>query len=307
MMPQSGKSVVVDSILDLQKVRKPKHVPKHKGVKTSNKFSALAEEESEELVLEDGVVVRVLEPKTPTQPTGFTGSPPLTTSSTTHASPKISSRFCRKQRGSANESCCTSIRGEVTHHGNRGGSSAAGDRSVLSRPDPDTHPSDPGGHECGLVSGLFELGDELHHVNTPEWVQIDVVMDSGAAESVAPSSIAPWLDIKESEGSKFGRKYLSASGEVLPNLGEKNLDVVTEEGMAAKTTFQIADVTRPLCSIARVCDKGNQVVFHAEGGYVEDRHGNRSHFERKNNIYMMTFHALDPGSKPSDAGFARQS
>ena len=158
-----------------------------------------------------------------------------------------------------------------------------------------------------VLGGVFEFGDEINHVHEPEWVQIDVVMDSGAAESVAPSNIAPWIDIQESAGSRAGRKYLSASGEVLKNLGEKNLEVVTNEGMKASTTFQIADVTRPLCSIARVCDKGNQVVFNSEGGYVEDAWGNRTYFERQSNIYTMSFHALDPGHTAAPSDFTRRS
>ena len=130
---------------------------------------------------------------------------------------------------------------------------------------------------------------------------------SGAAESVAPVALAPWVSVKESAGSRAGRKYVSASGEVLNNLGEKNIEVVTNEGLPATTTFQIADVTRPLCSIARVCDKGNQVVFTAEGGYVENAQGNRSYFERKNNIYTMSLHAYDPGCEDTTADFTRRS
>ena len=121
-------------------------------------------------------------------------------------------------------------------------------------------------------------------------------MDSGAAESVAPASMAPWVPIAESVGSKTGKKYMSASGETLKNLGEKKVEVITNEGMKANATFQIADVTRPLCSIARVCDQGNTVVFTSTGGFIENVHGARTHFERSNNVYTLEFHAYDPGS-----------
>ena len=73
----------------------------------------------------------------------------------------------------------------------------------------------------GYISGFFAVDEELHGLGQPEWVSIEVVMDSGAAESVAPSDMAPWLPIKESDGSRAGRKNVSASGEVLQNLGEK--------------------------------------------------------------------------------------
>ena len=154
--------------------------------------------------------------------------------------------------------------------------------------------------------GVLEVQEQLHHVHGPEWVKLEMVMDSGAAESVAPADLAPWVEIQESTGSKAGRKYLSACGEVLQNLGEKHIQFHTEEGMQAKTTFQIADVTRPLCSVAKVCDQGNTVVFHATGGFVEDAYGKRTHFERVNNIYTMCLYAQDPGSN-ADKGFSRQS
>ena len=161
-----------------------------------------------------------------------------------------------------------------------------------------------------ILGAFFERNEQINTLGEPEWVTIEVVMDSGAAESVAPSGVAPWIQTKESQGSREGREYLSASGDVLKNLREKELDIFTEEGAPAKTTFQIADVTRPLCSIAKVCDKGNRVVFDSHGGYVEDGWGHKSYFNRKGNVYTMNFFALDPGSKASEmqhSGFARPS
>ena len=158
--------------------------------------------------------------------------------------------------------------------------------------------------EAQCVGGVFEIEGGLNSVQKPEWVKIEVVMDSGAAESVAPADLAPWVAIQESAGSKAGRKYLSASGEVLANLGEKKIDVYTNEGQPATATFQIADVTRPLCSIARVCDQGNVVVFNSSGGYIENSSGQRTCFERSNNVYTLEFHACDPGTEP---GFTRRS
>ena len=62
---------------------------------------------------------------------------------------------------------------------------------------------------------------------------------------------------------------MSAGGEKLPNLGQKRLEVVTSEGNPATATFQCADVTRALCAVSRICDKGNRVIFEASGGYIE--------------------------------------
>ena len=53
----------------------------------------------------------------------------------------------------------------------------------------------------GYIGGFFAVDWELHGLGQPEWVSIEVVMDSGAAESVAQSDMAPWVPIKESDGS----------------------------------------------------------------------------------------------------------
>ena len=127
----------------------------------------------------------------------------------------------------------------------------------------------------GDAGGFFFV--ELHRFGQVEWVSIEVVMDSGVAESVAPSDMAPRVPIKESE-SRAGRKYISASGEVLQNLGEKMVSVHTIEGMPVEGTFQVTDVMRPLCSIARVCDQSNTVVFTSAGGCIKNGHGQRMIF-----------------------------
>ena len=60
-------------------------------------------------------------------------------------------------------------------------------------------------------------------------------MDSGAAESVAPSDMAPWVSTRESAGPKAGRKYLSASGEVLKNCWATKVEVFTNEEISSST------------------------------------------------------------------------
>ena len=49
------------------------------------------------------------------------------------------------------------------------------------------------------------------------------------------------------------------------------------------------------------------VVFTSSGGYIENVHGTKTHFERSNNVYTLQFHAYDPGSSASTSGFMRPS
>jgi hypothetical protein len=157
------------------------------------------------------------------------------------------------------------------------------------------------------LMALFSPEQEVNHVRrAPQWVKLEAVVDSGAAESVAPESMAPWVPKQESEGSKRGQTYLSASGDKLPNLGEKKFDMMTAEGHWAQATFQVAEVTRPLCSVSKMCDKGNRVVFEMSGGYVENlATGVRTSFSRENNVYVMEMHVQDDGAV--SAPFGRQA
>ena len=164
------------------------------------------------------------------------------------------------------------------------------------------------------LNAFFEVEPELNTVSSPQWRKLAMVMDSGAAESVAPVSLAPWVSLTESAGSRKGQVYVSACGERIPNLGEKSLEVVTDEGRCARATFQVADVTRALCSISRVCDQGNKVIFESGGGWIESSDGRRTAFKRENNVYVLELHVHDPGHRDEGAehgldasGFARPS
>ena len=149
------------------------------------------------------------------------------------------------------------------------------------------------------LCGLFEADNTLCHLND-RWVKIEAVMDSGGAESVAPADMAPWIPMLVSSGSKRGHTYICACGEKLPNLGQKQLKLWTNEGKLAVATFQCADVTRLLCSVSKICDQGNRVVFEGQGGFIESPTGARTSFKRENNVYVLEMHAKEPGDQRSD-------
>ena len=83
------------------------------------------------------------------------------------------------------------------------------------------------------------------------------------------------------------------------------MKVWTNEGKPAMATFQCADVTRPLCSVSKICDQGNRVVFDGQGGFIENKSGVRTSFKRENNVYVLEMHSKKPGELAS--GFARPS
>lgn len=154
------------------------------------------------------------------------------------------------------------------------------------------------------LAALFDPELELLHIpESTEWVKIESVVDSGAAESVQPANMVPWVPMVESEGSRRGQTYTSAGGERLPNLGEKKLSVLTPDGRPASARYQCADVTRALSAVSQMCDQGNRVVFEQHGGYLENLHdGTQTHFKRVNNVYIMELYVEKP-CEAAEAGF----
>ena len=160
--------------------------------------------------------------------------------------------------------------------------------------------SDHGDLPLHAAPAAVSWKDESH----PSWVRIRTVMDSGAAQSVAPPSMAPGVIIEESPGSQRGQHYISASGGRLPNMGQQKLKVQTNEGRDSKVVYQIAEVSRPLTAVSQTCDNGNWVVYTPQGGFILScLTGGRTYFDRRGDIYE-----LDLWVKEEDlqtAGFPR--
>ena len=97
---------------------------------------------------------------------------------------------------------------------------------------------------------------------------VKVTADSGAADHVAPVQTASHLEVRETEASRQGVKYVAANGHKIANLGQRKIQGVTDKGVPLGMTWQVADVKKPLASVGRMCDAGNVAVFTKDGGYV---------------------------------------
>ena len=97
---------------------------------------------------------------------------------------------------------------------------------------------------------------------------------------------------RPSKGSKAGMNYISASGDIIPNLGEKVIQVVSGDGKEGAVKYQVADVTRTLNSISEICDAGGEqgqyVLFSKWGGAILNPDTMRqTPFEREGGIYTL--------------------
>ena len=94
------------------------------------------------------------------------------------------------------------------------------------------------------------------------------------------------------------------------NKGEVPVQLVEEPtGSKIDTTFQVADVSRPLFSMSKICDQGNEVHVTAKEAVVTRNGKVVARFQREGGLYVaelsMAPAANDPVAKPA-AGFGRQ-
>ena len=139
-----------------------------------------------------------------------------------------------------------------------------------------------------LRSLVEVLPEGVNNVSEQEWEEIEMAVDSGATETVVGEGMLTSIDTKPGSAFRRGVKYEVASGELIPNLGEKRFVGVCENGETRNMTAQVCDVNKALLSVKRMVQAGNRVVFEANGGYIEDTHtGERIHMKENGGMYML--------------------
>ncbi|MDP7353445.1 MAG: hypothetical protein QF739_11765, partial [Acidimicrobiales bacterium] len=104
-------------------------------------------------------------------------------------------------------------------------------------------------------AALEEDGDDdgeaaLYSIDEPEFLIIEIALDSGAGDHVISRMDLPGAPVRDSRGSRSGQHFLAAGGQRLPTEGEMALILVDEKtGATVDSVFQVAEVTRPLWSV----------------------------------------------------------
>ena len=110
---------------------------------------------------------------------------------------------------------------------------------------------------------------EVLAVDEGSWEKMEMTVDSGAMETVAPTKTARNTKLRKTAAT--GRQYYNtANGGTMPNYGEKRLQWKSEGGSVGGITLQLTDVLKPLASVSQICEAGNRVVFEETGGYIEN-------------------------------------
>ena len=95
-------------------------------------------------------------------------------------------------------------------------------------------------------------------------------MDSGACEPVMTPEQAADYPITETEASKKGVAFISASGDAMPNMGERIIVVKKPCGRLATMRNSVTPCTGALSSVAKTIDNDNLVCFSKAASFILD-------------------------------------
>ena len=137
----------------------------------------------------------------------------------------------------------------------------------------------------------------------------EITVDSGAEESVWP---AGWLNEEPTKTIGVEKKmFIAANGQEMGHYGrrEVKLQRVGVNGQIMSLSFEVTEVTKPLVTVRRITEHGNEVRFTSTGGWVENREkGTKIPLERKGGCYVLSVDLLaDVMNTESSSGFTWQA
>ena len=124
---------------------------------------------------------------------------------------------------------------------------------------------------------------------------MELSVDSGATETVVSDDMIKAVETQPGEAMKRGVRYEVASGELIPNLGEKSFTAIGEQGQERAIKAQVCEVNKALLSVHRMVQAGNTVVFSRHGSYAQDDEtGERINMREQGGMYMMKLWVRNP-------------
>jgi hypothetical protein len=153
-----------------------------------------------------------------------------------------------------------------------------------------------------------------------EFVETDIVLtlDSGCCDHILDTADAQGYPgaLHPSSGSKRGQRFVVGNGERVPNQGQVRLNMKSrgDDGVLMSSIFQVAEITRPLMSVSKICDQDMICIFEKSHARIVDQQGNTvARFEREGGLYTCTMRLRRPddsnaAAEPpgNESGFARR-
>ena len=120
------------------------------------------------------------------------------------------------------------------------------------------------------------------------WKKVTVVVDSGAAQNVMPRGVFPEISTEGTERFNNGQGFKGLGGEHIKNYWQLVMSARTPEGFVRKSTWQVADVGRPLVSASHIIQAGNDFFIGKNEAYIMNRKKEKKSMLRKEgNVYVL--------------------
>ena len=149
--------------------------------------------------------------------------------------------------------------------------------------------------------GLETIDADANHVSDePEFLIIEICLDSGAGDHALSRVDIPGFTVEESAGSRAGRNFVAAGGKRIRNEGQALLHLLGDGGAGLRSVFQVAEVTRPLWSVGKICDQGFDAHFTAKKATISKDGKEVLTFERRSGLYLGMIRLRNPKYKPKD-------
>ena len=114
--------------------------------------------------------------------------------------------------------------------------------------------------EQGMELATLEYGaDNEALLAAEDSVDIEPAADSGAVDHVASPKHIPGNTIVAVTPAT--RDFRSANNGVIKNHGEATIELEQDGGPTMSSTVQVADVSRPLHSVGKICDADKEMLF----------------------------------------------
>ena len=167
--------------------------------------------------------------------------------------------------------------------------------------DQESRHADDGAESGMMVVEVVEpVSKELNvAAEIPLYLDLKVVLDSGAGAHVVNRKECPGYEVRESAMMKSGAAFRAANDSQIKNHGEVRLNIVAKDSGGGihniSSKFEAADVTRALWSVGLICDAGLNVQFNAAKATVSDKSGTElCVFPRENGLYVATVQIANP-------------
>ena len=149
-----------------------------------------------------------------------------------------------------------------------------------------------------------EVVDELNVLpeEEPEFIEIEMTLDTGATVHAADRVDFPGCLVLESPGSKAGQHFQTAGKKTIPNEGQANILLSTLDGIDMAMTVQIAKISRPLLSVTKMTESGEiTVLCKKDAALILDGQGKTvATFPKKGGLYICMMKYKNPKFKKAE-------